>query len=61
MMGRPSLEDIKKDLGDLKDFEVVVFGSYVKEDFNQRSDIDVAVITRRSGEISWENFLKGMV
>lgn len=38
--------DIKTDLEFLKDYEVVVFGSYVSKNTNERSDIDIAVITR---------------
>ena len=36
--------DIKTDLEFLKDYEVVVFGSYASNNTNVRSDIDIAVI-----------------
>ncbi|HJH31692.1 MAG TPA: nucleotidyltransferase domain-containing protein [Methanosarcinaceae archaeon] len=38
--------NIKTDLDFLKDYEVVVFGSYASKNANVRSDIDIAVITR---------------
>ncbi|MBW6470976.1 MAG: nucleotidyltransferase domain-containing protein [Methanosarcinaceae archaeon] len=38
--------EIKTDLEFLKDYEVVVFGSYASKNANERSDIDIAVITR---------------
>ncbi|GBE55188.1 MAG TPA: nucleotidyltransferase domain-containing protein [Euryarchaeota archaeon] len=41
-----NLEKIKKDLTFLKDYEVVLYGSYVTEEARVGSDIDVAVITR---------------
>ena len=40
--------NIKNDLRFLADYDVVIFGSYVKKNTNQRSDIDVAVITKNS-------------
>lgn len=40
--------NIKNDLRFLADYDVVIFGSYVKNNTNQRSDIDVAVITKNS-------------
>ena len=42
--------DIKTDLEFLKDYEVVVFGSYASNNTNVRSDIDIAVITREKDE-----------
>ncbi|MCK5660533.1 MAG: nucleotidyltransferase domain-containing protein [Methanosarcinales archaeon] len=41
--------NIKNDLRLLADYDVVIFGSYIKNNTNQRSDIDVAVITKNSG------------
>lgn len=41
-----SLKKIKKELSDLGDHWVVIYGSYLTDYFHQGSDIDVAVITR---------------
>jgi len=41
-----SLSEIKADLSFIKDYEVVVFGSYADKRADKRSDIDIAVITR---------------
>ncbi|MFQ6062409.1 MAG: nucleotidyltransferase domain-containing protein [Methanosarcinales archaeon] len=41
-----SLNEIKTDLSFVKDYEVVVFGSYASKIADKRSDIDIAVITR---------------
>ncbi|MCX9011334.1 MAG: nucleotidyltransferase domain-containing protein [Candidatus Methanoperedens sp.] len=54
-----TLQDIKTDLYFVKDYEVVVFGSYASKKADKRSDIDVAVITRQKNrnkciEIWWE-------
>lgn len=43
-----SLAEIKADLYFLRDYEVVVFGSYAAKRADKRSDIDVAVITREN-------------
>lgn len=43
-----SLAEIKDDLSFLKDYEVVVFGSYAAKIADKRSDIDIAVITREN-------------
>jgi len=48
MTSKPSLEKIRADLSKLKEFEVVVYGSFCTSYFHQRSDIDVAVITRKT-------------
>ncbi len=41
-----SLEDIRADLFFIRDYEVVVFGSYASKRADRRSDIDIAVITK---------------
>lgn len=41
-----NMEEIKKDLIFLKEYEVILFGSFVSGEFRTGSDIDVAVITR---------------
>lgn len=41
-----NMEEIKKDLKFLKEYEVILFGSFVSGEFRQDSDIDVAVVTR---------------
>ncbi|MFX0126368.1 MAG: nucleotidyltransferase domain-containing protein [Candidatus Hodarchaeota archaeon] len=42
-----SIMKIKNDLKSLKEYELVLYGSYLDENFIQyRSDIDIAVITR---------------
>ncbi len=40
-----SIDEIKTDLSFLKDYEVVIFGSYARKRADERSDIDIAVIT----------------
>ncbi len=63
MSSKPSLSEIKNDLAHLKKFEAVVFGSYASKYFIAgRSDIDVAIVTRKTDpkqnrEI-WKNALK---
>ena len=56
-----SLDEIRADLVFIKDFEVVVFGSYANKKVDKRSDIDVAVITREKDRNKdfriWENSL----
>lgn len=59
---KPSLRQIKKDLSHLNKFEVVVYGSYATNNFTSRSDIDIAVITKKKNphqniEI-WKKVLK---
>lgn len=59
---KPSLKKIKKDLKHLQKFEVVIYGSYASDFFHSRSDIDIAIITRKTNpkqnkEI-WKNSLK---
>ena len=49
MSWKKSLKKIKEDLSFLKDYWVVLYGSYVRNEFTRRSDIDVAVITRKKG------------
>jgi len=54
-----TLQEIKTDLYFIKNYEVVVFGSYASKKADKRSDIDVAVITRQKNrdkciEIWWE-------
>lgn len=41
-----NMGEIKNDLKLLKDYEVILFGSFVSGEFREGSDIDVAVITR---------------
>ena len=41
-----NLNQIKEELAFLKDFDVVIFGSYATGDFREGSDIDVALVTR---------------
>ena len=45
---KPSLKTIKADLSKLKEFEVIIYGSFCTSYFHQRSDIDIAVITRKN-------------
>ncbi|MDW7989698.1 MAG: nucleotidyltransferase domain-containing protein [Archaeoglobaceae archaeon] len=47
---KTSIEEIKKDLKTLSNYEVVIFGSYVTGEFRKGSDIDIAVITRLKDE-----------
>ncbi|MEW5896249.1 MAG: nucleotidyltransferase domain-containing protein [Nanoarchaeota archaeon] len=44
---KKSLREIKKDLENFREYEVVVYGSYAKRELTSRSDIDIAVITRK--------------
>ncbi len=41
-----SLEDIRADLSFIRDYDVVVFGSYASKRADIRSDIDIALITK---------------
>lgn len=45
---RPRLDAIRDALAPLMEFDVVVFGSALTDRFHARSDVDVAVITRRA-------------
>jgi len=56
-----SLEDIREDLRSLSKYEVVMFGSYVSEEFREGSDIDVAVITRKRDFNENVRILKGIL
>ncbi len=42
-----NLQDIRTDLSFIRDYEVVIFGSYADKKADKRSDIDIAVITRK--------------
>ncbi|MEK6941368.1 MAG: nucleotidyltransferase domain-containing protein, partial [archaeon] len=46
----------------LKKFEVAIYGSYVSGFFNSRSDIDIAIVTRKTdpkqNKEIWKNALK---
>lgn len=51
-----SLNEIKNDLEYLNDYWTVVYGSYITEKFMpNRSDIDIAVITREKEELTNKN------
>ena len=39
------LDKIKSDLDFLKDYDTIIFGSFVNEEFRKGSDIDIAVVT----------------
>ncbi len=41
-----NLQDIRTDMSFIRDYEVVVFGSFADNKADKRSDIDIAVITR---------------
>lgn len=62
MKSKLSLNEIKKDLKHLKKFEAVIFGSFASGYFTERSDIDVAVLTRKTdpekNKKIWKNILK---
>lgn len=62
MNSKPSLSEIKKDLKHLEKFETVIYGSYVSDYFTPRSDIDIAIITRKTdpkkNKEIWKNALK---
>ncbi len=47
---RLHIEEIRKDLKEISNYESVIYGSYVTGEFRDGSDIDVAVITRRRDE-----------
>lgn len=59
---KQSLDKIKKELGHLNKFDVVIYGSYATGGFTSRSDIDIAVITRKKDTNQniniWKNALK---
>lgn len=45
--GRPDVQGVREDLQALSDHEVLLYGSYLSEHFTPRSDIDVAIVTRK--------------
>ncbi|MBI2669444.1 nucleotidyltransferase domain-containing protein [Candidatus Woesearchaeota archaeon] len=47
MPSKKSLDEIRKNLASLQKYDLVVYGSYSKGTRTARSDIDVAVITRK--------------
>lgn len=59
---KPSLKQIKDDLKHLSKYEVVIYGSYATGDFTSRSDIDIAIITRKKNKNQnikiWKEALK---
>ncbi len=46
MYKKKTIKEVKQDLKDIPQCEVVIFGSYCTPYFNSRSDIDIAIITR---------------
>ncbi len=56
-----SLQDIQTDLYYIRDYEVVVFGSYAKKKADKRSDIDIAVITREKDRGRCMEIWKGIL
>lgn len=62
MKSKPSLSQIKNDLNHFRKFEVVIYGSYATGDFTPRSDIDIAIVTRKKDKNHniniWKNALK---
>ncbi len=56
-----NLEKIKKDLGFLRGYEAVIYGSHVTGDCREGSDIDVAVITRVKGRDENVELLKSFI
>ncbi len=58
---RLKFDKIREDLKALSDYEVVVFGSYVEGGFGERSDIDVAVITRMRDQEELIKFQKELI
>ena len=55
------IEHIREDLKFLKDYEVVIYGSYVTGEFREGSDIDIAVITRIRDEKKNIKILKSFI
>ncbi len=53
--------DIRSDLAFLRDYEVVIFGSYASKTANNRSDIDIAVITRINDRTRCIKIWKGLL
>jgi uncharacterized protein len=56
-----SLEDIKNDLSFISDYEVIIFGSYANKKADNRSDIDIAVITREKDRNRCMEIWKGIL
>lgn len=54
-------EQIKKDLSFLKNYEVILYGSYVSGEFRDGSDIDIAVITRTKDDNKNLELLKSFI
>lgn len=53
--------DARSDLTFLRGYEVVVFGSYASKTANNRSDIDIAVITRTNDRSRCITIWKGLL
>lgn len=52
MQSKKSLNEIRKELHLLKDYEVLVYGSYAKGRQTPRSDIDIAILSRKKDSAS---------
>ena len=56
-----NLKAIRRDLGVLQDYDVVLFGSYVRDEARPGSDIDVAVITHSRDQDQNYTILQGFL
>lgn len=50
MANKKEISQIKKDLVNFSNFDVIVFGSYVEGSYRDSSDIDIAIISHNSNE-----------
>lgn len=61
MNSKPSLNQIRADLKSLQNLTVVIYGSYTSGNFTTRSDIDVAIITKKTNapenQVIWEKYV----
>ena len=60
-MNSTDLNKLRKELSGLKDYEVVVYGSYASGAAHSRSDIDLAVISRKNSPLQNKKLWKGLL
>lgn len=55
------MPELQNQLQNLKNFCVVIYGSYANDNFTTRSDIDIAIVTRKSNPVEnkkiWQRVL----
>lgn len=61
MNSKPSLPELQRQLQNLKNFSVVIYGSYASGNFTSRSDIDVAIVTMKSNPSENKKIWQGVL